>query len=316
MGSARSKLTAAQNAASTDLTNRTVLITGANSGIGLETSRVLASRGARVLMAARSPTKNAAAIQALQADPTTTATGGSLIPLELDLTSFASIRRFADAVIAAGYPIHLLILNAGIMAVPLGETADGIEMHLGVNYVGHFYLTQLLMPLLQRTATPATPVRIITLSSLAHRMHPYIDYAHLPMPSRGVYDKWKWYGQSKWACLLHAAELNHRYAASNITAYSVHPGIIHTGLYQSSGYQGYTFRMIMAPWSKDVPQGAASTVYAAVSPDVLANGGGKYIVDSQVQADVGRKQIEAGEAAKLWDWTEQLIRSKTPTSSA
>ena len=315
MGSARSKLTAEQNAAGVDLTNRTVLITGANTGIGLEAARVLASRGARVVMAARDLSKNESAIRALQADPSTTSSGGSFHSLQLDLASFASIRSCAKAFLATGYPLHCLILNAGLMAVPLSQTAEGIEMHLGVNYVGHFYLCQLLLPVLTRTAA-TSPVRIIALSSVAHSMHPSIEWDKLPMPAPRAYDRWKWYGQSKWASILLAYELNRRYGASNISAYAVHPGIINTGLYQHGGWQGSAFKLVTWPYAKTVPQGAASTVYAAVSPDLPSSGAGRYIADSEVQPDVGRKAAEAGEGAKLWDWTEQLIKSKTSAVTA
>ena len=304
MGSSRSRLTAEQVAADVDLTNKTVFITGASSGLGLETARVLACRGARVVMAARDKNKLIAAIDTIKADQP----NSQLVPFSLDMSSLASVRQAAEEYKATGFPLHILILNAGVMAVPYGLSVDGIETHMATNHVAHHYLTQLLMPVLTQTAA-TTPVRVIAVSSYAYSMHAYIDYRHLPDPKPSHYSAWRWYGQSKWANILFANELNRRYAAQGITAYSLHPGVIATSLYRSAGMGGVAFKTITYPWSKSVQQGASTAVYAATSADVRGKGEGQYLENNAVVPSV-MKGAKPGEAERLWAWTEELIKSK------
>jgi len=311
MGSSRSKLTAEQIAADVDLTGKTVLITGASSGLGLETARVLASRGARVVMAARDKSKSklTSAIETIKKEQPNC----QLVPFTLDMSSLATVRQAAEEYIATGYPLHILILNAGIMAVSYGLSVDGIESHLATNHVAHFYFTQLLTPVLLRTAA-SSPVRVVAVSSSAYQMHKNIDYSHLPDPTPSHYSAWPWYGQSKWANILFAHEINRRYAAKGVTAYSLHPGIIATPLYRSAGMGGAVFKVVTYPWSKNVQQGASTTVYAATSNEVKGKGEGQFFMDNAVVVSV-MKSAKPDEAERLWEWTDQLIKSRTSTSA-
>jgi NAD(P)-dependent dehydrogenase (short-subunit alcohol dehydrogenase family) len=217
-----------------DLTGRNVVVTGGAAGLGYETARALASAGARVLLAGRNADQGQAAVISLRE-----VTGNdSIIFSRLDLASLTSVREFAATYNSA---LHLLINNAGVMAVPLSYTADGFETQLGVNHLGHFALTTGLLPALRAAGT----ARVIALSSRAHRRSDvHFDdpnYRHRP------YDPWESYGQSKSANALFAAGLTQRYKGQGITGYSVMPG---------------------------GKQGAATTVYAAVTAELA---GGEYL---------------------------------------
>ena len=306
----RAKLTGEQNAANADLSNRTVLITGANAGLGLETARVLANRGARVVMAARDTAKCEAAIASL---PTPTL-GGSFVPMQLDLSSLASVSRFATDYLARGWPLHLLICNAGVMATPYSLTADGVELQLGTNHLGHYALTQQLLPALLATAAKQ-PVRVVVLSSEAIVMHPSIDYAHLPDPTTANYSAWRAYGQSKWANVLFANELNRRYSNQHITAYSAHPGIIFTQLYQHAAKPLVWLARLAIRRAKTVEQGAATTVYCAVEPGLEQNGAGQFFEDSAVSERAELEKMTEEEAGKFWEWSEQIVKERGPAKS-
>jgi NAD(P)-dependent dehydrogenase (short-subunit alcohol dehydrogenase family) len=141
-------------------------------------------------------------------------------------------------------------------------------------------------------------------------MHPSIDYQHLPDPTAAHYSKWPWYGQSKYANILFANELNRRYAEQGVTAYSVHPGIVHTDIYRTAGFQGAAFRLVTWPYSKTLLQGASTSLYVATSPDVRGEGEGQYFADNSLVPSV-MKRVKPGEAEKLWQWTDELIKSKT-----
>lgn len=311
MGSSRSKLTGADNAAAAnaDLTGRTVIVTGANSGIGLETTRVLLERGARVVMLARDQQRNEAAAAQLRTAQRNTA--GTLHTMTVDLSSMASISRFATAYKATGLPIHLLILNAGVAFLPHSLTADGFEVQFGTNYIGHFYLTQLLLPLLLNTAV-STPVRVVVVSSDSH-YGPPLDYSKLPSVSAASHSSTRCYQQSKYALVLFAHELNRRYMARGLTAYSLHPGFVITPVMNKSGWIGWTLRTFAFPFAVSIPQGTATTVYCAVTPglDTLEGGAGQYFKESQVSRDAIGK-VQPAEFEQLWTWTEQLIAEHQP----
>jgi NAD(P)-dependent dehydrogenase (short-subunit alcohol dehydrogenase family) len=291
-----------------DCTGRTVLITGANSGLGYEAALALAGKGARVLLACRDQGKGAAALAQIRA-----AHPNAQVELvALDLASLADIRRCA-AEVASKYPrIDVLMNNAGVMALPQRATADGFEMQIGTNHLGHFALTGLLLaPLL---AAPAA--RVVTLSSGAHRMG---RMRFDDLNSSTGYRPWGAYGQSKLANLLFAYELQRRLAAAGAKAISVaaHPGYAATNL-QAAGprMEGSSFKeRIMeignALFSQSAAMGALPQLYAATAPDV--QGGAYYGPDSIGELWGHPRVVQSNQASqdraaaqRLWELSEQL----------
>ena len=202
------------------LDGKTVVITGANSGIGKETAIELAKRGGRVYMGCRSTQRGEKALEEVKAS------SGSkeVFLLKIDLSSKRSIREFVDNFLSRESNLHILINNAGIMHVPEGKTEDGFERQMGTNHLGHFYLTHFLLDTLKQSA----PSRIINVSSHAHRMAKLkIDDLNMATVK---YDTFVAYGNSKAANMLHAAELSRRLEGTGVTAYSLHPGVVATEL--------------------------------------------------------------------------------------
>lgn len=273
------------------LTNKNVFVTGASSGIGVETARVLAKAGANVWLAGRDVHKT----QQVASNIATNDLGGDasrLQVMELDLSDLHSVRACVDKFLALEVPLHILINNAGCMALNDRElTKDGFEMQIGTNHLGHFVLTNGLLPCLQRGA----PSRIINVSSMAHHRSG-IHFDNLQFETN--YDPWTAYGQSKTANILHAMELNFRYGSEGITAVSLHPGVIGTELWRHTGN--------IMKMNKSIPQGAATTVYCAVANDVE---GGKFYNDCR-NAEVNPHASSLLEAHRLWDISESLTAQK------
>ncbi|MGZ4689679.1 MAG: SDR family oxidoreductase [Acidimicrobiia bacterium] len=295
------------------------VVTGANSGIGLETARRLAAAGARVVLAVRNPTKGAAAV----ADIRDSHPGVDVSAESLDLSSLASVREFSETMTALDRPLDILVNNAGIMAVPKREvTADGFELQLGTNYLGHFALTGRLLALLRR----ADAARVVTLSSSAARFG-RIDLADLQSERR--YGPWRAYGQSKLADLMFAFELQRRSVANGwgVMSNAAHPGSTHTNL-QSTGHnlgkdsQGSGIIGVLMKFpgvSQLPPQGALPTLHAATSPDAV--GSGYYCPDGfqemnglPTTASVPRRALDERTAAELWRIGEELTQVTYPTS--
>lgn len=248
-----------------DLTGKVALVTGANSGLGYEVSLALAEKGAQVILACRDVAKgNQAAAQIRQATAQ-----GSVTVQALDLAELAAIRRFAEAFQQEHATLDILCNNAGLMAIPRRETADGFEMQLGTNHLGHFALTGLLLTPLMNTPG----ARVVHVSSGLHERGT-INFADLM--GKQHYDKWAAYSQSKLANLLFAYELQRKFSAAGVRALSIgaHPGYAATNL-QSVGptMEGsFLARMGMALANRLVAQSAASgalpLLYAAVDPAV------------------------------------------------
>jgi NAD(P)-dependent dehydrogenase (short-subunit alcohol dehydrogenase family) len=278
------------------------VVTGANSGVGLETARRLALAGAEVILAVRTPAKGVAAARDIP---------GVTRVEELDLASLASVSAFAERFLTAGRPIDLLINNAGVMAVPARQTtADGFELQFGTNYLGHFALTAGLLPLL--VATPAP--RVTSLSSGTHwfgRMD--LD----DLQSERSYSAHRAYAQSKLAMLLFASELQRRSDAGGwgVMSNAAHPGATRTNLQTSgptlgtgrtdTGLFGRIQMHVPGMW-QNVDTGALPTLYAATSPDAVADGyyGPDGIFGLRGQAGVARRSARARDAAvagRLWD---------------
>ena len=255
--------TAAEVLADSDLTGKRVLITGGSGGLGAETARALAARGAHVTITARSASKARDVVAR-----TWESTGKELRVEELELGSLASIRALARRMSERAGALDMLIDNAGIMACPQARTEDGFELQLGTNHLGHFLLTNLLVPKL------APGARVVVLSSAAHQASPVI-FDDLQF-ERHPYDKWQAYGQSKTANALFAVALNRRLAPRGIEAFSVHPGMIMTDLMRHQGEEATAMARQLRDSGrmpfKSVEAGAATSVYAATSPALAGKG--------------------------------------------
>jgi NAD(P)-dependent dehydrogenase (short-subunit alcohol dehydrogenase family) len=255
-----------------NLAGRTAIVTGANGGLGLETARALAGAGARVVMAARDPEKTATA----DADIRRSHPNATLEVVPIDLASLASIREAADRILRTHDRIDLLVNNAGVMAVPERRTKDGFEMQFGVNHLGHFALTALLLPALLR----AERARVVSVTSTAHHMGRAVnpDNPHL----QGSYGPWKAYGQSKLANFHFAIGLQRLFDAAGAKASSLvaHPGLSNTELQavsvrESGGGASQKFFHVLAGSTGMTPAaGALPQLRAATDP--AAKGGEFY----------------------------------------
>ncbi|XWS67030.1 hypothetical protein CRYUN_Cryun05aG0251400 [Craigia yunnanensis] len=285
---------------------RRALVNRGASGIGLETSRVLALRGVHVVIAAGNlKAANEAKRTILTEDET-----ARVDVLELDLSSIKSIRAFADNFIALNLPLNILINNAGIMFCPFQLSQDGIEVQFATNHIGHFLLTNLLLDKMKNTAK-ATGIQggIVNLSSIAHS-HCYKNGIRFDQISdKAGYNDKRAYGQSKLANILHANELSRRLQEEgvNITVNSVHPGLIMTPLFRHSGVLMKILKFFSFFIWKNVPQGAATTCYVALHPR-LKGVTGKYFVDCKEMTPSSYARDEAL-ARQLWDFSNKLINS-------
>ncbi|MGE0307200.1 MAG: oxidoreductase [Acidimicrobiia bacterium] len=283
-----------------DLTGKVAIITGSSGGIGLETARTLARAGATVVLANRDAGKCAAAAAHLRASlpPERIELG------DLDLASLASVRRFATSVAEAHPQVDLLINNAGVMAAPLSRTADGFELQLGTNHLGHFLLTNLLLP--NVLAAPGS--RIVNLSSSAHRRGG-VNWDD-PNYRTSDYEPWLAYAQSKTANILFTLELERRLEQSGTHAFAVHPGVIDTdlGRHLDDEQNAWKDAQIKAGgiFMKSTQQGAATTVLVATSPDVIADAG-KYFEDCALSPNLAPHASGADDAKRLWSISEELV---------
>lgn len=281
-----------------DLTGRTVLVTGANSGLGLESARMLGARGATVVMACRNAQKGQRAIEDIQAQHP----NADLVLMELDLADLGSIHRFAESFRRDYEKLDVLINNAGLMAPPLQHTRDGFEMQFGTNHLGHFALTGLLLDRLEAAEAP----RIVVVSSLAHRMGDiYFDNLN----GEKWYRRWQFYGQSKLANLMFALELARRLqaAGSPMKAIAVHPGYSATNLQQGIPGHGL-FNAVTAQSQK---KGALPSVFAATSEQ--AESGHYYgphgfmeFWGMPAEAHIRRLARNPEVADRLWQMSESL----------
>ena len=294
-----------------DLTGKDAIVTGGASGIGVETVRALASAGARVVLAAR----NQAQADEVAADIRSTTGSGNVEVGMLDLASFASVRAFVADYLAKSRPLHILINNAGVMATPFGHTADGFETQFGTNHIGHFALTTGLLPALKSAGN----ARVVALSSIGHRRSDIVwDDINF---ERREYDPWASYGQSKTANALFAVGFTQKHGADGITANSVMPGGIMTGLQkhmkdeEKRALGWIDENGVPNPRFKTPEQGAATSIYAAVSPD-LDGVGGKYLEDCAIakpwsqdapMSGVLPYALDPASAERLWALSEEMI---------
>jgi NAD(P)-dependent dehydrogenase (short-subunit alcohol dehydrogenase family) len=253
-------------------TGRTAVVTGANGGLGLETTRALAAAGAHVVMAVRNQAKAGEAV----ADIRRGAPDASLEVVALDLASQAAVRDAAERILAAHEQIDILVNNAGVMGIPERRTVDGFEMQLGVDHLGHYALCALLMPALLR----ADAARIVTVTSTAHHMGRAVDPANPHL--EGNYGPWRAYGQAKLANFHFGIGLQRRLQAAGASAVSLiaHPGLSNTDLQAVSvretggGFSQRFFRRLAGSTGMSPAQGALSQLRAATDP--AAKGGEFY----------------------------------------
>ncbi|XP_029355000.1 retinol dehydrogenase 13 [Echeneis naucrates] len=280
------------------LEGKTVLITGANTGIGKETALDMAQRGARVIMACRDMTKaHIAADQIRQKSG-----NGNVVVKKLDLASLQSVRDLAKDIQENEEHLDILINNAGIMMCPKWKTDDGFEMQFGVNHLGHFLLTNCLLDLLKKSA----PSRVVIVSSLAHQQGK-IHFDDINLDKN--YTPERSYSQSKLANVLFCKELAARLQGTGVTVYSLHPGVIKTEL-------GRHLYPTLASWKKAIVkpfmllvkrpwEGAQTTIYCAVD-ESLANVSGLYYSDCAPKTPAPQALDDAA-AKKLWELSNSMV---------
>jgi len=311
--------TAAEVIKGIDLSGKIAIVTGGNTGIGLETTKVLANAGATVIIPARDiekAKKNLEGVPNIKIDT-------------MDLTRPESIDAFANKILNSGRPLHLLINNAGIMWVPLQRNSRGIESQLATNYLAQYQLVAKLWPALKK----ANGARVVNVSSYGHQMAPF-NFED-PNFEHREYQTLLGYGQSKTASNLFALELDNRAKSFNVRAYSLHPGSIagtelardaDMELFKQMGFfdENGNMRPEILAGLKTIPQGAATTVWCATSP-LLDNIGGVYCEDGDIaELDLGNfgtnnglgtrgvqpYSLDESNAKKLWE----LSREMTGTS--
>jgi len=285
-----------------DQTGKTAIVTGANSGIGFETAKALYEKGANVIFASRDLRRGQLAIDTIRKNEN----AGKIELAVLDLSSLSSVKAFVDWFRQDHTELNILVNNAGIMAAPRGLTAEGFELHFGVNFLGHFALTGHLFPLMKDSADS----RIVTVTSLGYTLAESIDFENLK--SEKSYDRIREYNQSKFANILFSIELQRRITAKrgNVLSVASHPGMSNTNIGRHMTAEVIAsfvdlYGAQMEPW-----QGALSTIYAAVSPDV--KGGELYggDIDGGLRgypavnpiADIA---LDEAAAKKLWEAAEE-----------
>jgi NAD(P)-dependent dehydrogenase (short-subunit alcohol dehydrogenase family) len=304
-----------------NLKGKRILVTGVSAGLGVETARSLAAHGAQVVGAARDLSKADGATTQVRKDAA--AHGGSFELVELDLASLKSVRACADQLLAKGEPFDVIIANAGVMATPLGHTADGFETQFGTNHLGHFVLINRIASLIRDGG------RLINLSSAGHR------YANVdlddPNFERTPYEPFVAYGRSKTANILFALAFDRRHRSRRIRAAAVHPGVIRTelGRYMDTSRLEKMLEQMnqqlaaegkpLFQW-KTIPQGAATSVWAGVVASADEIGGcycenchvGKIVPDdttiNAASEGVRGYALDAKNAEALWKKSEELVK--------
>lgn len=303
-----------------DLSGKRIVVTGVSAGLGVETARALAARGAYVIGAARDLKKAERATAQVREDARN---GGALELIELDLASLKSVRAAADKLLAEGKPLDIIIANAGVMAAPFGKTEDGFETQFGTNHLGHFVFVNKIAPLLRQGG------RFVSLASSGHRRSD-VDLED-PNFDRGDYDPWVAYGRAKTANVLFAVEFDRRWRDRGIRGVAVHPGGIRTelGRHMQPGQLEELAAQLNkqavaqgkpAYQLKSIPQGAATSVWAGVVSNA-DEVGGRYCEDCQVatitltggldaSSGVRPYALDAERAKALWAKSEEWVGEK------
>ena len=286
---------------SRDLADKRYIITGANTGIGRETARALAHRGASVTLACRSEAKTLPVIDALRRE-----TGNDQLDfVALDLGDLASVRACAGALRERGGPVHGLINNAGVGGVR-GATKDGFELAFGTNHLGHFALTLQLLPLLE--ATPGA--RIINVSSAVHYRAKGIEWDALRRPTES-FTAMPEYAVSKLANVLFTKELSRRIAPGTVTAYALHPGIVASDIWRQRLPRPATW--LAGKFMQSTAEGARTSVFCATATE-LEGHTGRYYTDSK-EKQPSPLADDPALAAELWERSEPWVRARSSADS-
>lgn len=286
-----------------ELTGKTAIVTGSNTGLGFETALELYRKGAKVYVACRNEDKALDAIKRMKA----ISPGGELVYGELDLASLSSVRNFAEKIITTETELDLLVNNAGVMIPPPSKSEDGFELQFGVNFVGHFALTGHLFSLLESTKGS----RVVTLSSIAHR-GAGIDFDNFKLEK--PYNNWREYGQSKLADLIFALEFEKRlrHKGCQMMSLAAHPGFSRTDL------QKYMDKAMLDSLElMTAKEGAQPTIAACLRPDAK---GGQYWGPDGINEQKGKPALakispvalDEKLNARLWDWAMEITKLNFP----
>ncbi|KAI5328952.1 hypothetical protein L3X38_028349 [Prunus dulcis] len=295
-----------------DGTGLTAIVTGASSGIGVETARVLALRGVHVVMAVRNTDAGANVKEVILKE----IPNAKIDVREIDLSSFTSVRKFAADYRSSGLPLNILINNAGVGVTPFKLSQDSIELQFATNHLGHFLLTNLLLKTMKSTSRESnTEGRIVNVSSLSHQYGYHEGIRFDKLNDEPTYSRHS-YAQSKLANILHANELTRRLMVlsflrkkgAEVTANSLHPGTILTNLLRYDGFLKCILKVLSIFISKTVQQGAATTCFVALHPQ-LKGVGGEYFVDCNI-AKPSSQAKDADLATRLWDFGLSLTNAK------
>ncbi|KZV61496.1 NAD(P)-binding protein [Peniophora sp. CONT] len=283
-----------------DLSGKVIIVTGGNAGVGKETVKALLQHNAKVYLAARNPERVNSAIEELK-----TATGKEAIFLQLDLSDLIAVRKSAEEFLAKEQMLHVLINNAGVMACPMDQlTAQGYDMQLGTNVVGHYFFTTLLLPALEAAATNGEKARVVNVSSTAAYFASGLLFdSARDGPERRKHITWDMYNTSKLGNVLFARELARRYG-DKIVSTSLNPGNLKTDLQRHlPGWQQTLINLILYP----SPMGAITQLWAGTAPEAV-DFNGKFLIP---WARVGPTPAKAQDPAlgeKLWTWLEEQCK--------
>lgn len=279
---------------------KTVIITGANSGLGEETALDMAARGARVIMACRDLGKANGVRESIIAKTN----NRQVFVKKLDLSSLESVREFAAQILDEEKNIHVLINNAGHGGLPKKDTKDGLQLGMQVNHFGPFLLTNLLLGRIRDSA----PARIVNVSSVAHRLHKF-DLSDLQMEKN--FDMWTMYCNAKLCNILMMTRLSKLLEGTGVTANSVHPGVVATHAFdkmEKTSPLTYTLiMMFIRTFCKTPEEGAQTHIYAAVDPD-LDSVSGKYFQDCRESRCIAPEAKDVTLAERLWDKSVELVK--------
>ncbi|KAL1006604.1 hypothetical protein UPYG_G00074350 [Umbra pygmaea] len=276
------------------LDGQTVIITGANTGIGKETTRDLAKRGARIIMACRDMEKAESARKEITED----SKNENIVVHKLDLSDTKSIREFAELINKEEKRVNILINNAGIMMCPYSKTKDGFEMQFGVNHLGHFLLSYLLLDLIKCSV----PARIINVSSVAHT---WSSIKLDDINSEKNYDQVQAYGQSKLANILCTRALAKRLQGTGVSVFSLHPGVVQSELWRHLNTPVQVAVKVFRPFTKTSVEGAQTSIYCAVQPGLEKESGAYY--SNCAPARCSRTASDDELAQKLWELSCKML---------